>query len=74
MDTVYTRTHNDGRIEKQIYSDDPGICLPPWSIDAEATKTLQKPSSPVKKTRSRKKSGKFVADDPSTPNVNEAFK
>ena len=74
MDTVYKRTHTDGRVEKQIYSDDPGICMPPWSIDAEATKKLPQTDKPAKKTRTRKKSGKFVADDPSTPDVNEAFK
>jgi hypothetical protein len=47
--------------------------MPPWSIDAEATKKLPPADKPAKKTRTRKKSGKFVADDPSTPDVNEAF-
>ena len=36
---------------------------------AKATKA----SVPVKKIRARKKDGSFQADDPSTPDVNEAF-
>ena len=42
VDTVYTRTHSDGRVETQIYSSDPGRCQPMWKVDEEATAALRK--------------------------------
>ena len=41
---------------------------------AAATKAAPKKRGRPKKTRARTEAGHFVADDPSTPDVNEAYK
>ena len=41
---------------------------------AAATKAAPKKRGRPKKTRARTEEGHFVADDPSTPDVNEAYK
>ena len=60
VDTVYTRTHEGGRVEVQIYAGNPGRCQPLWSVDEKATRELrakddaQKQAAP-QKNWSRKK-------------------
>ncbi len=60
--------------EEREVGDDMGLqALQQGAVEVKAEAAPKKRGRPAKKERARNEEGHFVADDPSTPDVNEAY-